>query len=298
MSFTNVVGGVGPPTFFKIDDNFVINPYFDQNTTGWSVSGGTLVRTSQSDAYGEFMGEFQHATGIPYTSVQKDLGVAATNKKFLASFRAKSDVQRDVLIEISDSAGLIVVSKTFAIGIEPKKYLIKGDNIGLTLNQFIELRIHGTDVSGIGFINFDHVYFTEVLDTIILPLPATLGGQTDKLIFEKIVRGRNELWSGAVQEFGKKWRPNYLGRWDHLEITEEMARQKISDAGKIFIQPHDDVDFGFLGIWDGDIERQYSLNRYIGHKGTIPIKGIEFLHEFPFDLAITAEILGVVTIDV
>ncbi len=291
MAFDNVIGGIAQPLFLAMDNNFVTNRYFDQNTTGWLTTGGTLTRPARVNAYGEFMANHVSVAALESAYWEEDLGVAATDKKFLASFRAQSDQARDVLIEIIDDNDVVVVSDTFSIGILPKRILLYGDNIGTTLTQRIRLKIHSADSAVNGYIDFDHVFFSEVLQTIDLPLSSVQGGEPDKVKFEKIVQGKNELWNGEIQEFGKKWRPHYMGRWDHLEVVEEMQRQLIANAARIFVLPHRDTSFGFLGIWDKNIERKYSLNRYIGHRGTVPIMGIEYLLEFPADTV--AEIIGV-----
>ena len=293
MSFESLVlGGVTSPVFFKMDDNYVTNPYADQNTTGWVASGGSLVREVHSNAYGEYMFDFSYTTDFEYAYWQEDLGAAATNKKFLASFRAVADSPQDILVQITDSTGVVIKSTVFTIGETSKKYVLYGDVIGTTLNQFIQLRIYATDVSGTGQVNFDHVFFSEVLDTISMPSTKIQNGDPDLLKFKKIIRGKNELWDGNIQEFGKIWRPNYVGTWHHMNPTTELSRQRVAQAGRVFVLPHSDIDWGFLGIWDGDFVRRYSFNRYIGHTGNIPIKGIEYIHELP--LEITGGLAGVI----
>ena len=291
MGFTNVLGGIEQPLFLVMDDNYVTNRYFDQNTTGWVSTGGTFTRGVQANAYGEYMANHVSVASLHSAYWEEDLGAAVTDKKFLASFRAQSDTTRDVLIEIIDDNDVVVVSAVETIGTSPKRILLYGDNIGTTLTQRIRLKIHSANSAVNGYIDFDHVFFSEVLQTISLPLSSVQGGEPDKLKFEKIVQGRNELWNGEIQEFGKKWRPHYMGRWDHMEVAEEIERQSIADSGRVFVLPHSDINWGFLGIWDNNIERRYAMNKYIGHKGSVPIKGIEYLLEFP---ALTAaEIVGI-----
>jgi hypothetical protein len=66
-----------------------------------------------------------------------------------------------------------------------------------------------------------------------------------------------------------------------MNTSEEILRKQIAEASRLFVKPHDDRDWGFHGIWDGNFLKKYSMNRFIGHKGIIPIKGTELLLKFP-----------------
>lgn len=303
MSFAgNVLGGVTTPIFYKIEDNYCENPYFNEDTSGWVEStGGILTRiNTDAEAYGEYMGRIQYSSDLQNVTFVESLAAAPANRTFLVSLRMKSQISggQTVSIQFVDENSQTFGTNSFAVTEEARRYLIVAlDNVpNVTSPYSVTLRIWGTEASGDSDLLFDHVYFTEVLSSISMPLPKVQSGEPDQIRFQKIVQGRNMLWDGNIQEFGKKWRPYYLGRYDYLSGASEIGRQQVNEASKVFVLPHSDVNWGFLGIWDGDFKRRYSFGRYIGHKGMIPIKGIEYVRYIPTEFA--AGGVGVETLEV
>ena len=277
----NTLGGVAAPRFLLLDDNYVTNPYANEDTSGWAVTGGTLIKgAAQEGAYGEFMFDYSYAADFEAAYWNQDIGASSINKIFIASFRAKLASVGAILVEIVDSIGEVVASQVYSLTTGTQRVLLYGSS-DQVLTQNLRLKIYASASSATAQIFFDHVLFTEVLAEVDMPSPLIVGGEQDILKFQKEVQGKNELWNGLTQEFGKKWRPHYLGRWDYLVDTDELLRQSIADSKTIFVLPHNDQNWGFHGMWDKDLERKYAFGRYIGHKGVIPIRGVEFIYELP-----------------
>lgn len=278
----DTLGGVAAPKFLLLDDNYVTNPYANVDTTGWAVTAGTLIKgAAQDDAYGEFMFDYSYTTDFEAAYWEQDIGVVATGKTFIASFRAKLAAAGAILVEIVDDLGVVVTSQVYALTTGTQRVLLYGDAGATVLTDKIRLKIYASAGVATAQIFFDHVLFTEVLNEVDMPSPLIVSGDQDSLKFEKEIQGKNELWDGQIQEFGKKWRPNYLARWDYLLDTNELLRQDIADSKTVFVLPHNDQNWGFHGMWDGDLLRKYAFGKYIGHKGVIGIKGIEYIYELP-----------------
>ena len=288
MSVGNVLGGITSPVFYSLDDNYITNPYFNQDVSGWTeeTTPGILTRDIKTEAYGEYMGN--NTSSNEYVQWSKTLSATPSNRTFMVSFRAMGDTVRlfDVEVIAEGTGGgseLFITDPALQLNLTIDRYFLIGS---VPITAFsgtftVKLRIHPNSAVASETIWFDHVYFSEVFETIALNLPLVQSGDPDQIKFEKIVRGRNELWSGAIQEFGKKWRPNYLGKWDYLDASFELARQGLSEASRLFLVPHSDVNWGFHCIWDDDFFRRYALGRYIEHKGSVKLRGMEFVHSHP-----------------
>lgn len=300
MSWSNnVLGGITEPRIYSVDDNFCTNPYFNVDTTDWTQSTpGILTRGAWNEAYGEYVGVLT-AVAPKNVSFEHTLDLTPESRTFMASLRIRAGLPatQSVTISVEDQDGNVFLENTISLSSADnmKRYVFvaqcndvaSGSPYSVTLK--IQINISGS-------ILFDHVYFTEVFDTIDISLPKTQASERDLILFEKVVQGSNELWSGLVQEFGKKWRPRYVGNYDYLTAEEEESRQQVAEASKVFVLPHRDVAWGFFGIWSDDIERRYSFGKYLGHRGQIPIMGIEFLRELPYEYAIPP--VGILTLEV
>jgi hypothetical protein len=287
MSFTGLVlGGIDVPIIYSIDTNYVDNPYFDVDLTGWtSPDGGTTGRVLDDEAYGEYVATIN---GVKKT-IEYEYNLGSTDpsgKTFIVSLRLKSDVARNVPIKllIEDSAGTpnveTFVNTAVVATTSMNRFFLVGTVDGSTLttaDYTLKVQIQSTSNIVSGTTSFDHVYLTEVLDTYTLTQPKTSGSEISNIEFEKVLFGKNELWSGKQQEFNKRWRINFFAQWDYMNISEETLRKQIAEASRLFVKPHDDVNWGFHGLWDGNFFKKYSMNRFIGHKGIIPIKGTELL---------------------
>lgn len=282
MSFDGslVLGGISGPVFSKLDQNYITNRYFDEDTSGWSESFASILsRIADADAYGEYMGRINYSSDDEYVYWSQSLSESPYGRRFIGIVRLKASAQQDFVMEFANQDGSTFGATSFTATTEPQTFFISeiNDQIDATCGYAVELRIYGSDGAGNADLYFDHAFLSEVLQRIDMPLPLTTGGEQQYLVFEKKVDGMNELWDGNVQEFGKKWRPNFFGQWDYLSRGNETKRQLISESDIIFCQPQGDIAWGFLGIWKNDFERRYAFGRFMGHRGQIMIMGVEYI---------------------
>lgn len=281
-----VLGGVGVPRFLILSQDQVANKFFDVNLDGYDVyvdenPSANMTRVIDVDAFGTYMGKMT-GTGGNDTSIRYrwNVGSSLLNRRFLAKFRIKlgAGESSTVVIQLYNSTNQ-VVEMTRVVTHEVQEIIISGTSAqaGGSPNHFIELRIH-YNAPGSPFpdatheLFIDNLMFFEVYNDYAFPQP-----QTSFLGFKKITYGRNETWSGGIQEFSKRWRPFWHGEWKAIEAGFEQQRQIISQSTLVFCIPHQDVNWGFVGIWMNDeFKRKYSFERFFAHEGDIDILGTEF----------------------
>lgn len=263
-----VLGGLDIPKVFIVSDNLCSNPYFDLNSTGWT--GASLSRVLNSDAYNDYMGRIYYTSTLTYVEYQYDFGASIANKIFLLAFRVKTGVTFKVTFV--GSSGF--VDETISASSTIKRVVVQGTASGQTGN-IIKIRIYGTNVSGDGDLYFDDVKLMEVYNTYTFSQP-----QTSSLKFIRDNTGQNELENGMIQEFNIRFRPVYEAWWDYMSSAYETFRQRIT-ANNLFCMPHQDVGWGFFCKWNGDLERQYSFDKFFGHKSGLMLNGTELIYELP-----------------
>lgn len=279
-----ILGGLDKPRMLLCTDNWDTNPYFNDNFSNWTKVGsnGTLELLNSTTAYGNSVLNYYSATvsasdDYIYTeySVFAKLATTVGTKKFIFSARIKTDELMELII--TDNS-----SYTKTIEIEPtngdfiKIYTITDITTASTSNV-IQVRLKTKNTPGDFSIQMDNVFFSQVTSDIVLNQP-----NDSKLVFKEFVLGRNELWSGKIQRFNRKWKPIFVAKWEYIIAEDEQNRQLIYQAQNIFCIPHQDVYWGFIGIMDGDLERQYSFSRFFGHTGDLEIIGTEYLMELPY----------------
>lgn len=286
-----VLGGLDRPRFLVIDQNFCSNPFFDVNTTGWTFQttagagvGSNLSRYFHSSAFSRnYLGRLELIGTLSNAYYQYNAEANLQFRTFMARFRARvgeGEASREIVCDMVSSDETLDGSETtFTVTDEMQDFFLIGTAIlsGDAPEYYIRLRIFGADHVTSGVLYFDNVYFTEVFNDIVLPQP-----NNSSLNFNKIIYGTNKLWVGKEQEFSKRWQPVYHAFYqDHLIGGYEVYRQKLSQAENLFCMPHQDVDWGFVGIWSGDLHRQYAWDRFIAHKGEVNIKGMEYVISQP-----------------
>lgn len=283
---TLVLGGIDTLKIYRVSPNFVTNKYFTSGITGWADSTPSLSRIIDTDAFGEYMGRIAYTGGLGYAFWRHTQSVNIQNRTFLATWRAKSLGEQKFKAEFASLVtGEVFGTQTFDVDEIPRKYfLVAPTTVSTNTPHSVEIRIYGTEVTGNADLRFDAVYFGEALEEFSFVQPKVVSGESSFMTFEPVGFGRNELWDGEIQEFNKKWRPNYFARWDAMDVTDERFRQRIAVADLLFCIPHIDSDFGFLCRWDGDFQRRYAFGKFLAHKSLIVLKGNELVKEFPIDV--------------
>jgi hypothetical protein len=273
-----VVGGIDKPRILLLDENFCENPLFTKNLDGWTVSGATIERLEDASAYIQYMCEVTFGGLTNYVEYVYDLGNSISNRKFMVALNVVSASDYTLVF-----AGDIEFGSTVITGPKQGKSFIVGTATGVT-GTTVSFRIYGN-----GSLKFDNIYFSEVFEDIEMPQPHDSG----KLMFDKELAGNGKLWTGKSKEYNAKWVPSYKSEYFYLAENYEIYRQKISEAENLFVIPHMDYDYGFLGKWnEKEFERSYSFQQYDGHAGILSIKGIEFVNQqFAIDLVIYYEVL-------
>jgi hypothetical protein len=305
--FDYVVGGVGHSSILKVGDNLCDNPRFSNGSiSGWSFNGQWLTEPYvivDDNAYEEYMGRLNSSdTDSAYALYTKDVG-STLNKSFLVCVRLRSELfdahDVRVTLQTSDSHQIgTMISQTVVTANKSIKRICLVGKSTLIDNTRIGVRI-GTQETLPGDnpdLRFDDVYICEVSDSFALSLTS----MKTYLKFDKIVRGQNELFDGKIQEFNKAWRPNYFASWEFMDAENEGMRQKIAEGDRLFVIPHRDFSWGFFGVWDDGFERRYPWNKFLGHAGTVLIKGIEFLKStiHPISIYATEPVIPDVTVSI
>jgi hypothetical protein len=279
-----VLGGLDRPRLLLCNENWNGNPFFNDGTVGdWYSTGvnGTLEAIADDDAYGTNVLHYYDLTlgavGDSARLIYNTLSISGNNnygKSFLFSARIKTDVT--FLIRLRGSATLLDTYISPTDG-EYKRFFIFLPSTTDTADTITTFLYPGDQPDGFD-IKIDNIFFTEVTQDLIFRQP-----NDSKLVFEENLIGSNELWSGKVQRFDRKFRPIFMAEWEYIGAGWEYYRQLAYQSSLIFCIPHKEVNWGFLGIMNGDFERQYSFKRFFGHKGGVEIMGTEFLYELPYN---------------
>jgi len=274
----DVLGGVGVPRILTCSQNKCTNPYFDQDETGWTESGGLAGRVANDDGWSGYMYEVDEGEQGDYVQFSWNTGAAIAGRTFVAGVRVKGNWASTNEVAMSLRGTGEFGTKDMVLQEDTLNRNILIATSGASQGNSLVLRLSGfSDADTSLKYWFDNVFMCEVFGDYSFTQPNELS----RLRFQKIVRGNNEIISGHIQEFNKYWRPHYYASWKYLDDVIEAFRQEISEEEILFCMPHTDVNWGFFGIWDGDFLRQYSFNKFFGHKGIVAIKGIEMLKEKP-----------------
>lgn len=279
-----VVGGVKTPRILEVGENACTDPRLANGLNGWTSNDVRLEisRIYDEKAYEEYMLRLYHNESL-YTFVQYTTGWIVAEydfniKKVLVAFRIKDESlsdgeQKIVKIELAN-ATIPLTSREIVITNKIKRIAFVFEWSVILGYPFFNLRFYtGNSFNEIGDIRIDDIYINVVIGDYNFEC-----SDESNLTFEKTVTGQHELIDGKIQEYNKRWKPNFFAHWTALNRTQELYRQSIAETiNKLFIIPHIDFLWGFFGIWDVNFERKYSFNRFISHDSSITIKGNEYL---------------------
>lgn len=280
-----VVGGVKTPRIVEIGENFCINPRLTENLDGWTSNNAVFLpisRVADPQAYEEYMLRIFHSTSqytfIQYTTEDVLPSYDFDVKKILVAFRIK-DVSlnggEQKIIKIELAAGTAPINyKEIVITNKVKRVAMVFEWNNVLGYPFFNLRFYnGNTFQNNGDIRIDDVYINVVIQDYNFECC-----DETYLTFDKTTVGQHELFDGKIQQYNKRWRPNFYAHYAVLNKKQEIYRQSIAESlNNLFIFPHIDFMWGFFGIWDENFERRYSFNKYIGHDSVIVIKGSEML---------------------
>lgn len=272
-----VLGGTDKPRFLSLQKNFCSDPYIQNDlnpANNWYFSSvGILSKVLDKDAYGDYMARINYSSDNQYIYYVYNHESDVSGKKAFITLRYKSDNDFKISF-ISPGSGEDGLTKLAASNVIKKVTIIA--SLYNIFGNFLYFKIYGSDGIGDANVYFDSIYFSLVDNDYSFPQP-----QTSELDFNKIVDGSNQRYTGRIQEINKKWLPIYNANWDYINAEYEVYRQIISESEVVFCIPHKDVSWGFLGYWDDDFIRGYAFNRFIGHKGIIAIRGMEYIYNKP-----------------
>lgn len=276
-----VIGGIGVPKFLLCGENLCSNPYMDNGSQGYVQMGsnGVVDIRESENAYSQYIMQYHDNSissvndYIKYTVNYGDLtGQTINGIMLMASLRIKTDT--DAIIKITngtaDYAEITVLANT-----NFEKVYLNTDIISSTSNFIYLYIIPDNQPNGFNIL-FDNVHFHTVNNKISYDQP-----NESSMIFKENLTGKNELWSGKIQKFNKKYIPEWSSDYKYISVQSEYYRQLIYQSSIIFMVPHDDINWGFFGIADQDFERKYSFNRFFGHSGFIKIMSQEFIYLIP-----------------
>jgi hypothetical protein len=281
MSWSDLVlGGVDIPRIMTLDSmNYCNNPFFHNgDTSEWS---GLYNMQSEinSDAYSMYMGKiFYQGVSAIYSYIGINTSQTVKKRKFIFSARIKSKFQYQIACVTDENSSpeiqsVIVIQASenvqrFVFICEiPDNIIGNGNEIGF--------RVYGS-IGSQAELYIDQIFFSEIYQILDFPQP-----NKSYLRFIRTVTGNSELWSGKTQDINKRWKPYFHAEYSFMNPENELKRQIISEADLLFCIPHKDSSWGFVGKWDGDYDRRYSFDKFIGHTGVIPIIGAEYIMNSP-----------------
>lgn len=297
MSFSEfVIGGIGVPRVLLVDSNLCDIPRFSGGlTTGWApsyaVNGNTFGSSnSYIEAYKEYVcrmtwGGIHDSYYGQYSKsiVGTDIAYLA-GKKVLVAFRIKSNIAEDYKIKVTlEDTNASAITKEFYINSRMKRFATVFDYSAVVIPapvpnpNVLRLKIYGSDDNEDGVdVIFDDIYICEVKEDFLFECASE-----SYLNFEEDLMGSNKLMDGKTQKFNRRWRPNYIGGWQWTDKEYEAYRQKIVEELEYnaFCFPHTDFDWGFFVTHDGEYERRYPFNRFLGHEFVMHLSGNEFLKD-------------------
>lgn len=294
--FNNVLGGVERPAFYTIaGTNLCTNPLFDDGTTGWVGEDSDIIleRRNEEDAYKEYMLRIRYESEslFKYVKYDFDRSYLLSGRYFIYSFRIKNhnSNSHEVLIKINGGNGYLTnfYSKLFTVekGIKKISIVIKvpSDDSETTGLRFILYPNKDSSVTNFNGVYIDNVQIYESTERMLFPEP-----NRDNMEFEKYVQGQNQPVFSYLREFNKKYIPIYNCEYDYISREYQILRETLAHRGNLYCFPHSDYNWGFLGKFDGGYDRNYFMNKYLGHSGAIVIRGNEFVIESPFITEISA----------
>lgn len=272
-----VYGGVGRPRFILCDANLVENGEFEVDDTDWQeVAGATHhVWASTETAYGE-QAMFFEGAALARMQTLVDVDQEIQGQQIAITFATRSDAETRIEV------GLYVVGAsqslgTYAVGMTQQYTLAAVDQGLVTLagtTCFLGFKLPDAVTE---WIELDHVSFRLVSRAAELENPAGAYEQD----WEKILQAAYELIDGSTKEYLQGWR--YTARLDYtyLSDVEETTRAQISRAAHIIFQPHQDDSFIVDARWNKAYARRYPEEVFVGHRGVIPLIGVELLNQVP-----------------
>jgi len=277
-----VLGGTDKPRFLCVNENLEDNQYFNDGTVGdWikASASGTLSVEENDNAIGQnVLNYIDPTTSTNDDYIYKTYDIAALvggtvyGKKYLLKLRVLTAFQIRIVLYDGTVYHDVYVDGTAGKWVDV--FIIT--NTILTTSTTIVLRVYSKNDPDRYNIYLDDIFFGEIQNDMIFWQP-----NESNLLFEENIIGKNEKWNGMIQKFDRKWKPVYYANWEYLGSGWELYRQTIYSSPLVFCIPHIDVDWGFLGIFDDDLKREYSFDRFFGHTGYIQISGVEFIKEQP-----------------
>ena len=299
----NVLGGVAAPRFYLLSDDLVTNGSMEDDDDAdsipdsWTAQGGaTLLQVNDtSTMFGDYVLSIDDAdpSGWDYAkqtgmSIPSAVGGDINGKDILVVFWVKqiSGTNPEMFVNIYDSNNNLAGTTDVFTTLKTDRYLQFWAYISNLVtaagdDEFgIGIFPTGLTVGDLGKIYVDNVQVFEVTQLIDLPLPNEWRGQG----WTKELQARQRLIDGTMKEYIDGWRFRANMNWEYMSTSDEILRQNLADhAGLIGFQPHNDVEWGQVCTWDGDLERSYFFNRFLGHSSNIPLLGCELMDRKPED---------------
>jgi len=282
---TLVVGGIDYHRFLLIKDyNLIIplnNRIFYEDIGDWYYSGASVIERvyDGESQFGDYCLKItdDNAAAEEYAEYEATFDDTLIGGKFALYFWAKGNAVSTANICIVTNLG----SYNVDIGLTTlwKPYIVISSSISGAVNSLVvkfKPYADSAGVGGTGIIYINNVSLFRIEYDYKLR-PATSFNQY--WLEEK--DADYSLTNGDQKKYTKGSIYKAELFFDYLEPPEEIVKHKVFAAKKLLFVPHLDYNWAILCSNDGDMKREYFQDKYIGHTGTINLKGLEILESDP-----------------
>lgn len=285
-----VVGGINSHRFYIIKGNQLItsidNRTFENSIGDWSYSGvGVIERIADSDThFGDYVLKItdDNAAANEYAELTIEFSDDMSERMFILYFWTKglSSTTRGSIQIVSNSTvnPTVVDSKQIALTEYWKPNYISfiipsGDDCDELYIRFAP-QYYGDAVTSTGIMSVDNINIYEVSNGLTLNAASKFNQGWKRLVDSnyKTIDNMDKEYLDGFKYFAEL-------DWDWLEANEELIKSRIMSSKLVFFVPHYDYNWGLLTKPNGDINRGYLKDKYIGHTGGIKLIGIESLSD-------------------
>lgn len=288
---TLVVGGIGKHAFYIIDSNDLITPAnnrgFELSLGDWGYSGSSVIsRVADEDTqFGSYCMKIvdNDASNEEYAQWIHSLSSGTiASKMYIVYFWAKSNVVMDGNVQLysNDSISAEIGNNNIGLTENWKPYycVFFASNSADATILYLRFKPYssGAGVSGVGTMYVDNIHFYEISEAYKLDQATEFNQEWIKNNSAEYLIANKDR---KIYQEGSLYSSELI--WDFLEPPEEYVKNKIYTAKKILFVPHMDYNWAILVTSNGNDERRYFKNKYIGHVGHIELKGLEMIISDP-----------------
>lgn len=288
-----VVGGTGKHAFYIIDGNDLITPAnnrsFEVSIGDWGYSGSNVIsRVADEDTqFGNYCLKIvdDDAVNEEYAQWTHSLSSGTISSNMYAIyFWAKSigvgDGQVQLYSNSSGSGDKEVGQLDIGLTSIWKPYIAVFTANGTADGTILYLRFKPYSSTGgataTGTMYIDNVHMYKIKWAYKLKQAIKFLQEWEPQVTAEYLTANKDR---KVYKSGSLYKAQIT--WDYLEPPEELVKHKVYAAKQLLFKPHIDYNWAVLVTFDGSNKRNYFFNRYIGHVGSINLKGLELLESDP-----------------